>query len=68
MRTTRTNVEDGRTVQESPANGRTVGCHRCNARIDAAMAVSIDVSAPDEYYPDYQYYCPDHSPLVSGVA
>ena len=45
----------------------TVGCHRCNARIPQAMAVSIDVSAPDEYYPEYQHFCPGCSPLVSEV-
>ena len=61
---------DGRTVQEPPANrlaDRTVECHRCCARISTAMAVSIDVSAPDEHCRDYQHFCPEHSPLVSEM-
>ena len=63
METTRTNRNDGRTDKRTIANGRTVGCHDCGTPVDALFAASIG-----ERYPDIQYYCVDHEPLVSEVA
>jgi len=39
-----------------------VVCDTCGDRLPQSRATSVDVSPPDEYYPELIYYCPEHAP------
>lgn len=39
-----------------------VVCETCGDRVPRSRATGVDVSSPDEYYPEYVYFCPTHAP------
>jgi DNA-directed RNA polymerase subunit RPC12/RpoP len=42
-----------------------VTCEECGDRLPSERAKSLDVTAEDEYYPEFIYFCPTCGPEVN---
>ncbi len=43
-----------------------VRCEACGDRLPEWRATGVDVSPPDEYYPEFIYFCPADAPEDDG--
>lgn len=46
---------------------RFVNCEECNVLVPETEATSLDMSGPDDYYPDLFWFCSAHGPTVEEV-
>ena len=49
-------------------SARYVCCEECGDRLPESRATSLDVSGPNEYYPEFIHFCPTHGPTVEEAA
>lgn len=52
---------------EFTSQGLMVECDECSETLPAWLAINLDVSDPDAYYPTYEHYCPGCDPDVREV-